>query len=254
MAGEHASPIARAHLRQSVTARILTGIFQRQFHSGSRLVAQHLCDLYQVSQTPVREALQELEALGIVEVAMNRGAVVRPFGPQQIHEMGQVRRVLEVEATRGACGRILPTELKAVERALVQVQAISSDGERSRAGRAADTRLHTLIRSSCGNDRLAFEIDRYLTLFRALRDVSHERDAWTSSNDMPEQHLAITRALLRSDADEAALAMDRHLRCVTEILTEIVFGGSECSGGTPDLPGPEGPRASPLSQQRVRFP
>lgn len=52
---------------------------------------------------------------------------------------------------------------------------------------------------------------------------------------MPEQHLAIARALLASDSAAAALAMDRHLRCVTEILTEVVFS----EPGYPDLPSPE---------------
>lgn len=141
MADEHAVPIARMHLRQSVTSRILTGIFRRKFLPGSRLVAQHLCDLYQVSQTPVREALQELEALRIVDLSMNRGAVVRPFGPQQVHEMGQVRRVLEVEATRCACGRIPTVELMAIETALVELQGMSSETEclLSRQGRRHPT-------------------------------------------------------------------------------------------------------------------
>ncbi len=112
---------------------------------------------------------------------------------------------------------------------------MTSEEERSRAGRAVDNQLHGLIMSSCGSDRLAFEIKRYLTLFRALRDISHERNAWSSSNDMPEQHLAIARALLRSDADGAALAMDHHLRCVAEILKEIVFGGAE-SAETREIP------------------
>src|SRR3954447_20883272 len=113
MPDERTEPIARGHLRQSLTARILTGVFRGEFRPGSRLVAQHLCDLYHVSQTPVREALQELEVLRIVDLSMHRGAVVRPFGPQQVREMGQVRRVLEVEATRCACGRITAAELSA---------------------------------------------------------------------------------------------------------------------------------------------
>lgn len=234
MADEKPGPITGGHLRQSVTSRILTGVFQGQFRPGSRLVAQHLCNLYQVSQTPVREALQELEVLRIVDLSMNRGAVVRPFGPQQLFEMGQIRRILEVEATRCACGRIPPVDLTDVEAALMRVQAMRSEEERSRAGRAADSRLHGLIVSLCGSDRLGFEIGRYLTLFRALRDVSHERDAWTSSEDMPEQHLAIVRALIRSDTERAAQAMDRHLRCVTTILSEIVFGDTALSAATPD--------------------
>ena len=61
------------------------------------------------------------------------------------------------------------------------------------------------------------EIRRYLILFRALRDVCHLRDAGTNylRDDVPE-HLAIVRPLLKSDAEGAARAMDRHIRSATD--------------------------------------
>jgi DNA-binding GntR family transcriptional regulator len=78
---------------------------------------------------------------------------------------------------------------------------------------------------------LAVEIRRYLVLFRALRDVCQLRDAGTNysrADDVPE-HLAIVRPLLKSDAEGAARAMDRHIRSATVNLKEVVFFDQETS-------------------------
>src|SRR5437588_283750 len=99
-------PVPRGNLRQQIQSRILIGVFQGRFASGERLIVQRLAEIYQVSPTPIREALVELATLGIVKLLPNRGAVVLPFGRQQVREIGQVRRVLEVEAAREACGRV----------------------------------------------------------------------------------------------------------------------------------------------------
>jgi DNA-binding GntR family transcriptional regulator len=225
--------ISRGNLRQQVMARILTGVFQGRLHSKQRLVVQRLAERYGVSPTPVREALVELAGLGLVDLLPNRGAVVRPFGPQEVREISQVRRVLEVEATRCACGRTDPENLKALERDLVRLQDLPRDVQWDRDARSADTRLHGLIADSCGSTRLREEVNRYLTLFRTLRDVSHERDAGTNyshSNDVPE-HLEILHALIAQDPEAAAEAMDRHIRSAARNLEQVVFA-------TP-LPGPK---------------
>ncbi len=245
-------PVSRGRLREQVSARILTAAFQGQFRSGQRLVVQHLAELFQVSPTPVRESLVELASLGIVDLLPNRGAVVRAFGPQEVREISQIRRVLEVEAARGACGRIAADELLALERELARLEAMAPSPAWDQAGRAVDTRLHGLIATSCGSNRLAAEIDRYLTLFRTLRDVSHQRNARTNYShtvDVPE-HLAIVRALLESDEEAVARAMDRHIRSAAEVLEEVVFGASEARAllrvvAEDPKPAPEAPDAPP---------
>jgi DNA-binding GntR family transcriptional regulator len=236
-------PISRGSLRQRVADRILTGVFRGLFRSGQHLVVQHLAESYQVSPTPVREALVELAGLGLVDLLPNRGAVVRPFGPQEVREISQVRRVLEVEAARCACGRLDRAGLGELERELTRLQGLTPGPEWDIQIRAADTRLHGLIASSCGSTRLEVEVDRYLTLFRTLRDVSHARDAWSNysrSNDVPE-HLAIVRALLAEDAEMAALTMDRHIRSAARNLQEVVFAGPE-GPEAPEATTPGGPR------------
>jgi DNA-binding GntR family transcriptional regulator len=224
-------PVSRGSLRAQVTARLVTGIFTGSLRSGQRLVVQHFAKAYDVSPTPVREALVELASLGLVDLLPNRGAVVRPFGRQEVSEISQIRRVLESEAARCACSRIPPAELSALDSELKRLEGLERDETWDGAAREADTRLHGLIAECSGSVRLAAEIGRYLVLFRALRDVCHLRDAWTNysrADDVP-QHKAIVRALLASDAEEAARAMDRHIRSAAVTLEEVVFPGREAA-------------------------
>jgi DNA-binding GntR family transcriptional regulator len=189
------------------------------------LVVQNLAKAYEVSPTPVRESLVELASFGLVDLLPNRGAIVRPFGPQQVSEISQVRRVMESEAARCACGRIPPAELSGLENELRRLETLPRDQVWDRDARAADTRLHGLIAECSGSVRLAAEIGRYLILFQALRDVCHLRDAFTNysrADDVP-QHLAIVRSLIKSDAEGAALAMDRHVRSAAVTLEEVLF-------------------------------
>lgn len=238
-------PVARGGLRQQVMTRILKSVFEGRFHPGQRLVVQRLAEQYQVSPTPVREALVELAGLGVVGLLPNRGAVVLPFGPQQAQEISQVRRVLEVEATRCAVGRIDADELASLEAELTRIETLRPDHLRDQDARAADTRLHGLVAECCGSARLAAEVGRYLLLFRALRDVKHLRDAGTnySRSDDVQEHLVIVRALRAGDAERAARAMDYHVRATAERLLAVLFPERTDLGAVGDsrFPGPRQP-------------
>jgi DNA-binding GntR family transcriptional regulator len=226
--GYPAEPVTRGCLREQITSRLMTGIFLGHFRSGQRLIVQNLAESYQASPTPVREALVQLASFGLVELMPNRGAVVQPFGPQEIREISQIRRLLEAEATRCACGSLPAGELSAVEQELRRLEVLPRDQAWDQSARAVDTKFHGLIADHCGSRRLAAEIGRYLLLFRALRDVSHQRDAWTNysrSNDVPE-HLAILLPLAQGDAEGAVLAMERHVRSAAMTLEEIIFSVS----------------------------
>jgi DNA-binding GntR family transcriptional regulator len=181
-------------------------------------VTQELAVRFGVSHTPIREALIALAGIGIIDLLPNRGALVRRVSAHEVREVCQVRRVLECEATRSACGRIDLAALHALETDLRRLSAVV---EPSRPGfiaeaRAIDSRLHDLIAESCGNTFLAQELSRLKILFRAFRDVSWERDE--ARNDYrrlaeeAHEHLAIVEALLARDAKEAAHAMARHIR------------------------------------------
>jgi DNA-binding GntR family transcriptional regulator len=224
--------VSRGGLRSQVTNRLLTGIFVGRYRSGQRLVVQHLADQYRVSPTPVRESLVELSGLGLVDLLPNRGAVVRRFGPTEVREISQIRRVLESEAARCVAAAPPMAALQTLEHELTRLQDTPIGPEWDADVRAADTSLHMLIAESCGSTRLTAEIQRYLTMFRMLRDVSHQRDAvsnYAHSNDLPE-HLAVVRSLLGSDADGASRAMAAHIDSAAANLGEVLFADSHPPG------------------------
>jgi DNA-binding GntR family transcriptional regulator len=204
--------------RQTIVESLLADVFQGRLHTGEHLVTQQLAERFGVSHTPIREALLTLAGIGIVDLLPNRGALVRQVSATEVREVFQVRRVLECEATRLACGRIelaqlhdLATDLRSL------MSAKAPTGARFIAqARAVDSRLHDLIADSCGNAFLGKELGRLKILFRAFRDVAWERDE--ARNDYhrlaseTREHLAIVQSLLAGNPKEARRAMSRHIR------------------------------------------
>jgi DNA-binding GntR family transcriptional regulator len=208
----------RGHRRQTIVESLLADVFQGRLRAGEHLVTQELAERFGVSHTPIREALITLAGIGIIDLAPNRGALVRRVTPHEVREVCQVRRVLECEATRTACGRIDLAELHALA---VDLKKLKAHKGREAAqfiaeARAVDSRLHDLIADSCGNAFLRKELTRLKTLFRAFRDVAWERDeARNDSHRLAEEgreHLAIVEALLSGDSKAAVRAMAHHIR------------------------------------------
>lgn len=203
--------------RRMVAELLLAEIFQGTLRAGQHLVIKDLSERYQVSSTPIREALVQLEAAGIIDFAPNCGAVVRKFTTSDVKEVSQVRRAIECEAVRNACGRIDLTQLREIAEALRRMQSVK---RRSVAfvekARQLDSRLHDLITESCGNRFLAMEIGRLKMLFRALRDAAwDERISYNDFYRFDEEaaeHLEIVDALMDGDARRASRAMSRHIR------------------------------------------
>jgi DNA-binding GntR family transcriptional regulator len=203
--------------RQALVASLLSDVFQGRLRAGQHLVTRELAGRFGVSHTPIREALIALAGMGIVDLEPNRGAVVRRVAPREVREICQVRRVLECEAVRRACGRIDPAVLDALREGFRRQLAVEAS-ERAAfvaEARALDSRLHDQIASSCGNAFLAHELGRLKTLFRAFRDVSWEHDGVSNDYrrlaDESHEHLAIVDALAAGDGRAAARAMARHI-------------------------------------------
>jgi DNA-binding GntR family transcriptional regulator len=204
--------------RQTIVRSILVDVFHGRLRAGQHLVTQELADRFGVSHTPIREALIALAGIGIIDHLPNRGAVVRRVTAKDVREICQVRRALECEATRSACGRIDLAELDALAadiRDLLAVKLASAARFIERA-RVVDSRLHDLVASSCGNAFLAAELGRLKILFRGFRDVSYtrhqERNDLRRLSEEGREHLAIVEALLAGNRLEASRAMARHIR------------------------------------------
>ncbi len=222
--------------RQAIVQSLLADIFQGRLRAGAHLVTQDLAERFCVSHTPIREALITLAGIGIIDLLPNRGATVRQVTRQDVREVCQVRRALECEACRSACGRIDLAELHSLAdelKRLMGVKLRTSIRFIERA-RTVDSRLHDLIADSCGNALLAKEINRLKTLFRAFRDVAWEHDQARNDGhrlgEESREHLDIVEALLAGNAKEASHAMARHIRSGARYWSRALPGGATSNG------------------------
>ena len=214
-------PLSRGAMRHELAMRLLGEIFSGQIPAGKRLQVVDLTTRFGTSSTPVREALIELSGIGVVDFVHNRGVVVRPFGPEQLREIYQIRRLLETEATRMACGRIEQATLAELKVVFVDLSKPRRSQEWHLAERTADQNLHAIIAQQCGSKRLAEEIQRYDAMVQTTRDViGYNRRNLLES---VEQHLAIVEALISGDATAAADAMALHVDRVGQALEEAML-------------------------------
>lgn len=203
--------------RQTIVEAILADVFQGRVRAGEHLTTQELADRFRVSHTPIREALIALSGIGIIDLVPNRGAIVRRVTVHEVREVCQVRRVLECEATRSACGQIDLDQLKQLQSDLERLMTVtpSAQSQFIEEARAVDSRLHDLIADSSGNAFLAKEISRLKILFRAFRDVAWQHDEarhdYHRLTEEAREHLEIVEALRNGDASAARRAMAHHI-------------------------------------------
>ncbi len=215
-------------LRRNVIASLLTAIFKGQLREGDWLNAQQLAEQFGVSATPVREALVEMAAVGIVEMQHNRGTVVRPFGPVQLQDIYHLRRVLETEATRCASGRIPVETLTELKQEMTDLLGNRRAANWSDRAMKSDRKLHELVAKHCGSQRLAEEIARYHTLIQCIRDVVGNQSA--AQQCALTEHLEIIHPLVKGQTERAAGAMARHIQNTADRIEAALFADAETKG------------------------
>jgi DNA-binding GntR family transcriptional regulator len=222
--------------RVRIVEGILEGIFSGRYAPGDRLITQCLAREFEVSQTPIREAIGTLAGMGVLLVKPNCGAIVRRFSPREVRDICQVRRRLETLAIVSAASRIAPRELQQLRKQLAeQSEHQGPIGPREvDAVKHSDTRLHDLIRAATRNRFLADELERIMVLVRAIRDAAWNRLLAQSSPDLKfvlqeaREHLEIVDALLAKDGKLARRALQSHLLSGSRYIVRAV-DASPCS-------------------------
>ena len=192
--------------KAQVVSGVIHGLLQGRWRGGERLTEAAVAEIFSVSRTPVREALLELAAMGMVQLRRNCGAVLQPFGPQQLSEIYAVRTLLEAEAARRAAGQLPPAQLESLRSAFQSLQNQNLPDE----GWKLDQHLHTTIAAHSGNQRLAEEINRYTLLVQTMREAAGKVLFGIQSTSI-EEHLEILNHIARGDPQGAAAAMRKHL-------------------------------------------
>ena len=214
------NPVERRSLGDAVYDRLLHAILEGQLVGGDELSEVMIAEQYQVSRTPVREALARLVADGLVSNGPNRKATVLTFSRQLVVEIYQVRQVLEAGAAELAAGQFDPAELARLQTTADNVRPASDPQWQERA-LAFDLDLHRTIARQCGNRRLETEIRRCTNFMPILQRLAGRRDDRLQL--AYDEHLRILNALTTADSQRASRQMRDHIASALTILLNDVY-------------------------------
>jgi DNA-binding GntR family transcriptional regulator len=198
--------ISRSVLSDQVKDRLLEAILDGRYPPGARIVETRVARELGTSQAPVREALRDLEALGVVETSPFRGARVRRPSADELLEAFTVRAQLESLAARLALERITDDELDELSLYLEEMQRAANAAD-SHAEATADASFHGRIVEIAGNATL----ERIWRLREPFSRTSITMVApGVDRHLIAALHKPVMDAIRSGDADLAVAALHRH--------------------------------------------
>ena len=196
-------------------------------------IAQHqLAARHQLGLTPIREALQRLVLEGFVQAIPRFGYIVSPITFSDVHEVFELRSILEAAAARLAALRATDQQLAEFS-AAANFTYVYKDPESYSGFLSLNADFHHSLGILAGNQRLADQISKVLD---ELTRVFHlGLDIRNSTDEMRDEHLMLAQALRDRDPDRAGqiaqAQIARSQQRILEALTDCLIGGAVATGG-----------------------
>jgi len=191
-------------LRDSLQERILNG----EFKEGDALIQDAIADEYDVSRMPVREALRQLEACGLVAMRTHKGAVVTTLPTEQIEELFALRAMLEGDLLARAMVRMTDQDVVEARTILGQLEASYQARDMASWGRLNWTFHERLYAPADRAQTMAIlhginlQTERYIRLHLVLTDGLQAAE---------REHREILRLYALRATDEAVAFLRTHI-------------------------------------------
>lgn len=229
--------VGRRVLREQIKDHLIQLILSGQLKPGDRIVETKLAQELGVSQTPVREALRDLELLGFVVSAPFRGTQVREFSREELVEIYPIRAAIEGVAARAAATRLTNEHVLALEEQIDRMREAVEAGDCDNIVKA-DIAFHRIVVEASGNQlvqqfwtSLSLATSTFLTISIAQRPLA----------DLPSRHERVLEALRSGDPDYAEQVMRLHVeepgRWVYETVQQEL--AAQATDGTAEADGTE---------------
>jgi DNA-binding GntR family transcriptional regulator len=141
-------------LIDSVYARLRDLILSNVLRAGQKLVDRDLAAQLGVSRTPVREALGRLAMMGLVEARSRRGYYVSQYTAEQMTDLYEFRKILEINAARLAAENADPSQVGEFENILIKSEKLAANPTSHAKTVELDLEIHNLIARASGNAAL----------------------------------------------------------------------------------------------------
>lgn len=193
---------------------IVSAIVERRLMPGTKLVEQQIADVFSVSRTVVRQALNRLSRDRLVRLEPARGAFVATPGIDEARQVYQVRRLVEGGMVQQLAAQITEAQLDTLRAHLRQErEAVRRNDVAGRTRLLSD--FHVVLARLLGNEVLAELIADLLSrsqlialMYQSVHSAEHSQS----------EHALIVDALQRRDGDEAARLMAQHIASVEQNL------------------------------------
>jgi DNA-binding GntR family transcriptional regulator len=201
--------IEHTRLSDAVYESLLDAIITARLTPGAIVSEVSLAKQLQVSRTPVHDALRQLAKDGLVEQRAGRRAVIRMFSKDDVHDIFEMRKLLEGESTRRAAERIDKATIAHLRSIGETLKTHPQTPDYLTRWADFDEEFHEAIAQASGSKRLWEDITRYRLLHRGFNKLTTTIDGL---QEALAEHFQILDALERRDGEAASKAMIEHIQ------------------------------------------
>lgn len=204
---ESATALPRTKLTERIYQQIKQDIFDFRLLPGDRFSENEVAARLQVSRTPVREALTQLQREGYVKVLFRSGWQVNPLDFDQFDQLYDVRIVLELAAVQKLCAMDPPPDLQELKEFWLCKPEQRSEDEKHVC--AADEAFHGALIAATGNQEMARIHSDITDRLRIIRRVDFTQTPRITATY--EEHAQILRAILARRSERACTLLKAHI-------------------------------------------
>lgn len=193
-------------LHHQIRAQLRSEILSGELPVGTPLRQDALAERFNASRIPVREALRQLEAEGLIVHRLNKGAVVAGMSVAEICEVLDIRVVLECYAARLAVPNMVERDFEAMQKILDAYSASDSLPEWAEYNR----RFHLALSAPANNRRLRRLIEEFC--LNTDRYTHVEMSKATGKEGPQADHYRMLEAARRRDVEAVVSMLEDHIR------------------------------------------
>lgn len=235
MAAAHGTNLELRSLQHQIHDQLLGRILRRELEPGERISPPEIAAALGVSITPVRDAVNQMAAEGLVTVTPRRGTVVSPVSIRDIEELYEIRLMIEPEAAEIAASRATPDEIANVQELAERLEAGPPAGasgvddlETYLQEIATDAELHAAVVRAAHNVRLNALYDGLRTHVLIARAVFPR--LYRGQPHRRGEHQRVVDAIAAHDGGAARDAMAAHLRqALADTLRHVEEAGGRAT-------------------------
>ena len=205
-------------LRDLAYEAIRDAILNGGLEPGERVKERDVAAQMNVSTTPVKEALRRLEQEGLVVAQPRRGAVVSSLARVPVHEIEEIRGLLESMAARLAADRMSEAEIGRLRALVAEMTELTLEMREPQTRLADVSVFHQLIREGSRNDFIVRFVDSLTPFERVHRPEYLDPD---EARRILGEHQGICEAIAAHDGLKAERLMAEHFRINREYWREI---------------------------------